>query len=162
MVHRDEAARDKAAEAASKPQNASKDNAQDASKDHESSSGDKNNPNVMEARKEGKPGKGERGTTSQPEDPTKSVKPIRDKDGKVVGWRTRTADGKGKDKSLEWGKQQGLNPDDFAKRTQGPSAGSVVGGLAVVGAVACALAEPCGAAVATALGVGGTVLALSQ
>ena len=80
-----------------------------------------------------------------------------------MGWQVPTPDGKGKDKSLDWGNQNGLNPDDFKnKSVEGPSTGTVVGGIAIIGAVACALAEPCGAAVATAAGVGGAAAVATQ
>ena len=43
--------------------------------------------------------------------------------------------------------------------TTGQKVGLGLGGLALVGAIACAIAEPCGAAVAGALGIGGLVAA---
>jgi len=111
----------------------------------------------MESRgNRGNQGQGERKTTSKPEKPLKGVKPIRDANGNVVGWTVPTADGKGKDKSLEWGKQNGLDPSNFTKRTHGPGAGVVIGGVLVIGAVACALAEPCGGAAASIAAMGGT------
>src|SRR5438093_341195 len=57
--------------------------------------------------------RGTRGQTSKPEKPTKGVKPIRDKDGKITGWIVPTPDGKGKAKTLEWGKANGLDPANF-------------------------------------------------
>jgi RHS repeat-associated protein len=118
---------------------------------------------AMEARgNRGNQGKGERGTTSKPEKPLKGVKPIRDGNGKIVGWTVPTADGKGKDKSLDWGTQNGLKPEDFNRNVQGPSASKVAGGLLAIGAGVCALAEPCGAAVATAAGAGGAAALATQ
>ncbi len=120
--------------------------------------------------------KGERNWTGKAENPTKGVKPIRDKDGKVIGWSVPSQDGKRKEKTLEWGKQEGLNPDDFpAPKSKEPVTGPTpessdtgqkliaAGGILLgIGAVACAIAEPCGAVVLTTLGIGGTTLALSQ
>jgi RHS repeat-associated protein len=58
-------------------------------------------------------GKGERNRTSKPTDkPIKGAKPVKDKNGKIIGWQIPSDDGKGKNKSLEWGKQNGLDADD--------------------------------------------------
>lgn len=57
-------------------------------------------------------GKGERSWTAKPDKPTKGVKPIRDKNGKIVGWQVPSPDGKGTRKPLEWGAANGLNPND--------------------------------------------------
>jgi hypothetical protein len=65
----------------------------------------------MESRGQG--GKGERGQTSKPDNPTKGAKPVRDKDGKIVGWQIPSPDGKGVRKPLGWGTANGLNPKDF-------------------------------------------------
>jgi RHS repeat-associated protein len=134
-------------------------------------------PSNMENRgNRGNQGQGERGTTSSPENPTKKAKPKRDAAGNITGWTVPTPDGKGKDKSLEWGLQNGLDPNDpkWSKGSRGgstppsgstpptgsapptgstPSASSIAQGVLAVGAIGCALAEPCGAAAAAALGI---------
>jgi hypothetical protein len=75
-------------------------------------------------------GKGERGQTSKPDNPAKGAKPIRDKDGKITGWRLPTPDGKGKDKSLDWGRVNGLDPAKF----QTAAKVGLIGGAAAAGA----------------------------
>ena len=74
-------------------------------------------------------GKGERRWTSKPDEPIKGAKPIRDKDGKIIGWRLPTPDGKGKNKSLEWGRVNGLDPNKFQTAAK-------VGFWATAGAIA--------------------------
>jgi RHS repeat-associated protein len=54
---------------------------------------------------------GERGQTSTPDKPTKGAKPIK-ANGKIVGWLIPSQDGKGKPKTLEWGRANGLNEND--------------------------------------------------
>ena len=78
----------------------------------------------MESRAHGKGERNRTGTT----DETKGAKPIKDKDGKITGWRLPTPDGKGKDKSFEWGTSRGLKPEDFQKATK-------VGVIGTVGAI---------------------------
>jgi RHS repeat-associated protein len=86
----------------------------------------------MESRGQGGQGKGERGQTSKPDNPTKGAKPIRDKDGKITGWKLPTPDGKGKDKSLDWGRANGLDPSTF----QTAAKVGVIGAVGAAGAYA--------------------------
>jgi RHS repeat-associated protein len=58
-------------------------------------------------------GKGEKGRTSKPDKPVKGVQPVRDKNGKIVGWSIPSPDGKRTPKSLEWGRANGLDPNNF-------------------------------------------------
>jgi hypothetical protein len=69
--------------------------------------------------------KGERNQTAKPDNATKGVKPIRDKEGKITGWLVPSQDGKGKQKTLDWGKANGLDPNNFKK---------VAVGVGIVGA----------------------------
>ena len=58
--------------------------------------------------------KGERGWQGNNPKPTKGVQPIRDSNGKIVGWSVRDPQtGKRTGKSLEWGRQNGLDPNNF-------------------------------------------------
>jgi len=57
--------------------------------------------------------KGERNWQGNNPNPTKGAKPKRDANGNPIGWILPTPDGKGKEKSLEWGRQNGLDPKDF-------------------------------------------------
>lgn len=85
-----------------------------------------------------------------------------------MGWipRSDNQSGKkyrGKPKDLEWGRQNGLDPNDY-KSSSGMSTEEKVGlgfvGLGVGGVAVCVLAEPCGAALAAIVTiVGGTELA---
>ena len=85
----------------------------------------------MESRAHGKGERNRTGTT----DETKGAKPIMD-NGKVTGWRLPTPDGKGRDKTLEWGRVRGLNPKDFgtAKKV-GFWGGVAAGGAALIRAL---------------------------
>lgn len=57
---------------------------------------------------------GERGWQGSNPDPTKGVQPIRDSNGKITGWSVRNPQtGKRTGKSLEWGRQNGLDPNNF-------------------------------------------------
>jgi|ERR1700679_465740 len=57
---------------------------------------------------------GERGWQGNNPDPTKGVQPIRDSNGKITGWSVRNPQtGKRTGKSLEWGRQNGLDPNNF-------------------------------------------------
>jgi hypothetical protein len=59
--------------------------------------------------------RGERGWQGNNPDPTKGVKPIRDANGNITGWSVRNPQtGKSTPKSLEWGRQNGLDPNDFS------------------------------------------------
>jgi RHS repeat-associated protein len=58
-------------------------------------------------------GKGEQGQTSKPDKPTKGVQPVKDQNGKVIGYSIPSQDGKRTPKTLEWGRANGLNPKDF-------------------------------------------------
>jgi hypothetical protein len=59
--------------------------------------------------------RGERGWQGNNPDPTKGVKPIRDSNGNIIGWNVRNPQtGKSTPKSLEWGRQNGLDPNDFS------------------------------------------------
>jgi len=66
---------------------------------------------------------------------TKGVKPRKDKNGKIIGWSVPDKGpnkGKRKDKSLEWGKGEGLNPDDPQWNKVGVAAAEgAVGGLTI-------------------------------
>ncbi|WP_263355764.1 hypothetical protein [Acidicapsa ligni] len=57
--------------------------------------------------------KSERGTQHENPNPTKGVQP-RKENGQIVGWSVKDPKGPGKriNKSIEWGKQYGLNPGD--------------------------------------------------
>jgi hypothetical protein len=58
--------------------------------------------------------KGERGWQGTNPNPAKGVQPIRDSNGKIVGWSVRDPQtGKRTGKSLEWGRQNGLDPNNF-------------------------------------------------
>ena len=140
-------------------------------------------PTFVESRgNRGGQGKGERNWERKSGKATKGVQPVRDKDGKVIKWKVKTPDGKGAEKSLEWGKQNGLDPKDFpapatptstpdpkASGPTDPNTGSTVKnvaagvvGTAVVAGAICAVMEPCGAVVATALGLGALGAAAAQ
>lgn len=113
-------------------------------------------PQTMESRK------GERNWESKNPDPKKGVKPIRDGNGKVIGWKVKTPDGKGAVKGLEWGRQNGINPEDFPI-DKSVSTSLVVGGAVAAGIVVCVILEPCGAAAASAAGLAGAAgLATAQ
>jgi RHS repeat-associated protein len=116
---------------------------------------------TMEARRGGGRGQGERGLTGTPENPTKGAKPVRDKDGNVIGWKIRNpTTGKDVPKTLEWGKQNGLDPANFPPPGGGNVGSATMGALFIGGAaLICALAEPCGAAAVATMGLGGTILA---
>jgi len=59
--------------------------------------------------------KGERGWQGNNPDPKKGVKPIRDPNGNIIGWNVRNPQtGKSTPKSLEWGRQNGLDPSNFS------------------------------------------------
>jgi RHS repeat-associated protein len=61
---------------------------------------------------------GERGWQGNNPDPTKGVQPIRDSNGKIVDWSVRNPQtGKRTGKSLEWGRQNGLDPNNFFHQT---------------------------------------------
>jgi hypothetical protein len=58
--------------------------------------------------------KGERGWQGNNPNPAKGVQPIRDSNGKITGWSVRDPQtGKRTGKSLEWGRQNGLDPNNF-------------------------------------------------
>jgi RHS repeat-associated protein len=58
--------------------------------------------------------RGERGWQGNNPDPAKGVQPIRDSNGKIIGWSVRNPQtGKRTGKSLEWGRQNGLDPNNF-------------------------------------------------
>ena len=80
----------------------------------------------MESRAQGK---GERGQTSKPDNPTKGAKPIRDKDGKITGWRLPTPDGKGVKKGLDWGRANGLDPAKFQTAARVGVIGAIGAGI---------------------------------
>jgi hypothetical protein len=92
----------------------------------------------MESRGQG--GKGERGQTSKPDNPTKGAQPIRDKDGKITGWRLPTPDGKGVKKGLDWGRVNGLDPAKF----QTAAKIGVIGAIGAAGAYAISTAPEWG------------------
>jgi RHS repeat-associated protein len=129
--------------------------------------------------------RGERNQQGKNPNPTKGVRPVRDKSGKIIGWTVPdNQTGNRIPKTLDWGKQNGLNPDDpkwnkpppkpkseddkqtetttntggsttpTTEPTSTSRVGWVIGGVVVVGAVVCAILEPCGAAV-LAVGAGG-------
>jgi hypothetical protein len=75
-------------------------------------------------------GKGERGQTSKPDQPVKGAQPVRDKNGKIVGWSIPSPDGKRTPKSLDWGKANGLDPNKF----QTAAKVGVIGAAAAAGA----------------------------
>lgn len=78
----------------------------------------------MESR--GGQGKGERGQTSKPDNPAKGAKPVRDKDGKITGWLLPTPDGKGKEKGLDWGRANGLDPAKFQNAANVVTVGVII------------------------------------
>ena len=74
-------------------------------------------------------GKGERGQTSKPDNPTKGVR-AKVVGGKVVGWTIPNSQtGKRIDKPLQWGVDNGLNPNDAKWVAMGAAAG--VGAMTV-------------------------------
>lgn len=59
--------------------------------------------------------RGERGWQGNDPNPTKGWRPIRDANGNAIGWGRRNPQtGKKETKSLDWGKQNGLDPSNFA------------------------------------------------
>ena len=73
--------------------------------------------------------KGERRRTGKPEgtpNPIKGARPIRDNNRKIVGWRVPTPDGKGVVKSLEWGKDHGLDPANFRTAASFAAIGGII------------------------------------
>ena len=59
-------------------------------------------------------GQGERKYTGKASKPGKKARPVRNKNGNITGWEVKNPQtGKWTDKSLEWGRQNGLNPEDF-------------------------------------------------
>jgi RHS repeat-associated protein len=143
-------------------------------------------PNVLESR-----GRGERGQSGKSPKPTKGVKP-RFENGKLVGWwAPGNQDGKKVKKPLDWGIQEGLNPEDFKQEPkkdkegskgtddqggQSDSGGSQsssrvapsyvgVGAFALVGGslvVLCVIAEPCGVIAGGAAAIGGGAALATQ
>lgn len=88
----------------------------------------------MESRGQGK-GEGERGQTSKPDgtpSPTKGVQPVRDKNGKIVGWSMPSPSGKRTPKGLDWGRANGLDPNTF----QTAAKIGVIGAIGAAGAYA--------------------------
>ena len=77
-------------------------------------------------------GKGERGQTSKPDNPTKGAQPVRDKNGKIVGWSIPSPDGKRTPKGLDWGRANGLDPSKF----QTAAKIGVIGAIGAAGAYA--------------------------
>jgi tRNA A22 N-methylase len=74
-------------------------------------------------------GKGERGQTSKPNNPTKGVR-AKVVNGKVVGWTIPNSQtGKRTDKPLQWGVDNGLNPLDPKWVAMGAAAG--LGGMTI-------------------------------
>jgi len=81
-------------------------------------------------------GKGERNRTSKPTDNApKGAKPVKDKNGKIIGWEIPSADGKGTKKSLEWGKQNGLDPTDQKWAKMGAAAAGAGATAAILSTV---------------------------
>jgi RHS repeat-associated protein len=116
--------------------------------------------------------RGDPGRTSKPDgsgNPDKKFKP-----GAKPGTRIFNDPTTGKPVTKPWpedgrkgGDGTGVHPgskypDGTPVNPGGNKSKLVVGGLAVVGAVACAVAEPCGAVVVTALGIGGTAALVTQ
>jgi len=71
-------------------------------------------------------GKGERRWTAKPSKAAKGAQPVRDKNGKIVGWSIPSPDGKRTPKTLAWGLANGLDPKNFQTATE-------VGILGVIG-----------------------------
>ena len=63
-------------------------------------------------------GKGERRWTSKPSKAAKGAQPVRDKNGKIVGWSIPSPDGKRTPKTLAWGLANGLDPKNFQTATE--------------------------------------------
>ncbi len=71
-------------------------------------------------------GKGERNYTAKPDKPLKGVRPVV-KGGKVVGWTVSSPDGKRTQKSLDWGRANGLNETDPKWVAMGVALGAAAG-----------------------------------
>src|SRR5260370_4149175 len=93
---------------------------------------DKAGPPVQAPMESRGQGKGEKGQTSKPDKPTKGVQPVRDKDGKIVGWSIPSPDGKRTPKTLDWGRANGLDPNKF----QTAAKVGIIGGLGAATAYA--------------------------
>ena len=78
----------------------------------------------MESRGQG--GKGERGQTSKPDNPAKGARPVRDKDGKIVGWSIPSPDGKRIPKTIDWGRANGLDPAKFQTAATAATVGVII------------------------------------
>jgi hypothetical protein len=122
------------------------------------------------------PGKGERGRTAKPEgtnDPDKKRKPgerpgtreWKDQNGKTTtgpwsGDERKGGDGSGVNPTSRYPDGQKVGSwrppevDDTSK------ARAVIGGIAIIGAIICALAEPCGAAMAGVVSFTGAAVAV--
>jgi hypothetical protein len=72
---------------------------------------------------------GEEGQTSKPDKPIKGAQPVRDKDGKIVGWSIPSADGKRTPKSLEWGRGNNLDPNKFQTAAKVGVIGAIGAGI---------------------------------
>jgi hypothetical protein len=58
--------------------------------------------------------KGERGWQGNDPNPTKGWRPVRDANGNLVGWERRNSQtGQKERKSVQWGQQNGLDPNKF-------------------------------------------------
>lgn len=69
---------------------------------------------------------------SQSDNPTKGAQPVRDKNGKIVGWSIPSPDGKRTPKGLDWGRANGLDPNKF----QTAAKIGVIGAIGAAGAYA--------------------------
>ena len=59
--------------------------------------------------------KGERGWQGNDPNPTKGWRPVRDANGNLTGWERRNSQtGQKERKSVQWGKQNGLDENDFS------------------------------------------------